>query len=113
MPVAGGASKGTKPFFFPGQIEFGTEAMKQIASQVLGGAPSVAAEAQANRSKQATITSAASAGLDAADPVTQKRLQDVELQRRQQEDMNVMQLLEFLLSPAGQKGGGSFNFGIG
>jgi len=107
-----GKQGGTKPYFFDGQQALGAAAIKQIASEVLGGAPSVAAEAQANRSKQSTIQSAASAGLDAADPVTQKRLQDTELQRRQQEDANTNQLLQFLLSPAGQAGGGGFQVGL-
>lgn len=107
-----GKTGATNPSWFEGQQELGAQAIQQIASQVLGGAPSVAAEAQANRSRQSTITSAADAGLDAADPVTQKRLQDTELQRRQGEDANENQLLQFLLSPAGQAGGGSFQMGL-
>lgn len=100
-------SQGTKPYFFEGQQDFGGQAIADIASQILGGAPSAAAQAAANRSTQATTMSAAKAGFSERDPITQARLAAVESQRIGAEEGQRNQLLQFLLNPAGSSGGTS------
>lgn len=104
-----GRQQGTKPTFFEGQEENAARAMQDIAAQILGGAPSAGAQAAANRSTQATVQSAARAGFSEKDPITQARLSAVESSRIGAEEGQRNQLLQFLLSPSGQAGGGGFN----
>lgn len=104
---------GTKPYFFEGQKELAAQGVQDIGARLFGGSPSYTAEALQRRGEEAVIQSAASGGFAASDPVTQARLASVDAARVSTEEQMWLQLINQLMSPAGQSGGGGWGFDVG
>jgi len=108
-----GKTSGTKPVFFEGQQDAASDAIQQrLVPKVLGGGPDFATQNMANRRREDVIRSAGASGFSAQDPVTQARLAEVDAATVSSEEQMFLQYLNQLMSPAGQAGGGGFQFSL-
>jgi len=108
-----GKTSGTNPVFFEGQKDVAAQAIQQrIVPKIFSGAPDYLSEQTAARRYEDVTRSAATAGFSAQDPVTQARYAQVDAAKVSSEEQMVLQWLNQVMSPAGQAGGGGWQFSL-
>lgn len=113
MSFGGGKQEGQKPVFFEGQKDVAARGVSALEARMFGGGPDFGTENAAARRAEDVTRSAASAGFAASDPVTQARLATVDAAKVSSEEQMFMAMLERIFTPAGQSGGGGWNFTAG
>jgi hypothetical protein len=104
---------GSKLFFHEGQKEAANTAIAEFFRRFQSGAPTAIQGIQAKRAQDRVMAQTAQAGFSASDPITQKRLQSLEVQNAINEESSIMDIVKMFITPAGSQGATSSSVGFG